>query len=165
MDDSGNVIDPVVDHHAELHAGFRWHVPARFNIAEVCCARWAKRTPGATAIVTDRGPTARAQRCTYGELQAQANRLANLGLATMELDDTRRAIDYYSQAVDLFGELGDRSSRARHAWMLGMLLQRNGNLARAAEVMQIAVDYEKETGAPGASEHAAQVDRLRRAAP
>ncbi len=31
-----------VDRYAELHAGFRWHVPADFNIAEVCCTRWAR---------------------------------------------------------------------------------------------------------------------------
>ena len=33
-----------------LHAGFRWPVPARFNIAEACCARWAGDTPDAVAI-------------------------------------------------------------------------------------------------------------------
>jgi hypothetical protein len=45
--------------------------------------------------------------------------------------------------------------------MLGLLLQRSGQLGRAAEVMQVAVDYEQEIGAPDAAEHAAQVERLR----
>jgi len=40
----------VVDRYDELHAGFRWQVPARFNIAEVCCTRWARKTPTAIAI-------------------------------------------------------------------------------------------------------------------
>ena len=39
-----------VDRYAELHAGFRWHVPEHFNIAEVCCTRWARETPDAVAI-------------------------------------------------------------------------------------------------------------------
>ena len=30
------------DHHAALHADFRWQVPAHFNIAEQCCARWGR---------------------------------------------------------------------------------------------------------------------------
>ena len=30
------------DHYAELHLGFRWQVNEFFNIAEVCCGRWAK---------------------------------------------------------------------------------------------------------------------------
>ena len=36
--------------HALLHAGFRWQVPAQFDIAEACCARWARDTPQAVAI-------------------------------------------------------------------------------------------------------------------
>ena len=65
------------DRYAELHAGFRWQVPARFNIAEVCCTRWARRQPGATAIIVDRGPGQRAQRVSYAQLHAQADRLAH----------------------------------------------------------------------------------------
>ena len=41
-----------VDRYDALHRGFRWHVPARFNIGEVCCARWARDTPDAVAIPT-----------------------------------------------------------------------------------------------------------------
>ena len=39
-----------IDRYAELHAGFRWQVPEHFNIAEVCCSRWARETPDAIAI-------------------------------------------------------------------------------------------------------------------
>ncbi len=55
---------------------FRWRVPARFNIAEVCCARWARGTPAAIAIRWEterRAPVP----LTYAELQADANRLSN----------------------------------------------------------------------------------------
>jgi len=33
---------PVADHYAALHSGFRWQVDEDFNIAEVCCSRWAR---------------------------------------------------------------------------------------------------------------------------
>jgi len=32
-----------------LHAEFRWRVPGDFNIADVCCTRWARDTPDAVA--------------------------------------------------------------------------------------------------------------------
>ena len=64
------------DHHAALHAAFRWQVPANFNMAEACCARWARDTPEALAIRYEheggRGAVA-----TYAQLQADANRLAH----------------------------------------------------------------------------------------
>lgn len=61
------------DHWAVLHAGFRWHVPADLNLAEVCCGRWARDTPDAVAIVESDADAV----FTYGELQRAANRLAN----------------------------------------------------------------------------------------
>jgi acetyl-CoA synthetase len=64
------------DHHAALHAAFRWQVPARFNIAEVCCRRWARRTPRAVAIRWEH-EDGRVAAYTYGELQQAADRLAN----------------------------------------------------------------------------------------
>ncbi len=68
-------MDPQ-DHHATLHAGFRWQVPEHFNIAEVCAARWARERPAAVAIRYEH-EDGRAARFTYGDLQANANRLAN----------------------------------------------------------------------------------------
>ncbi|MBL0094572.1 MAG: AMP-binding protein [Piscinibacter sp.] len=65
-----------MDHHAALHAGFRWQVPEFFNIAEVCCARWARDTPAAVAIRYEH-EDGRAAQFTYADLQANANRLAH----------------------------------------------------------------------------------------
>ena len=59
-----------------LHADFRWHVPADFNIAEVCCARWARETPDAVAIHWEHENGERAD-FSYADLQSNANRLAN----------------------------------------------------------------------------------------
>ncbi len=69
--------DQTVDRHAALHAAFRWRVPARFNIAQACCARWARATPDAVAVRWEHedGPAAA---FTYGELQQQADRLSHL---------------------------------------------------------------------------------------
>ena len=58
-----------------LHRGFHWQVPARFNIAQACCSRWAQATPQAVAVRLheDDGPGAT---LTYGTLEHQALRLA-----------------------------------------------------------------------------------------
>ena len=63
------------DRHALLHQGFGWQVPERFNIAEVCCARWARQTPRATAVrwLHEDG---RSARLSYAALQRQADRLS-----------------------------------------------------------------------------------------
>lgn len=67
---------PADDHHAAMHAAFRWHVPADFNIAEVCCRRWARHTPEAVAIhhETEDGHLTR---ITYAALQQEADRLSH----------------------------------------------------------------------------------------
>ena len=64
------------DDYAALHGGFRWHVPEFFNIAEVCCARWARDTPNAVAIryEHENGSTSTH---TYADLHRGANQLAN----------------------------------------------------------------------------------------
>jgi acetyl-CoA synthetase len=62
--------------HDHLHGQFRWKLPQHFNIADVCCARWARETPDAPAILYehDNGQTLT---CTYENLQAQAHRLSH----------------------------------------------------------------------------------------
>ncbi len=67
--------EPAVDRYAELHAGFRWRVPELFNIAEVCCTRWARQTPQAVAIRYEREDGSRRD-YSYGEIDAAADRLA-----------------------------------------------------------------------------------------
>ncbi|CAG1018467.1 acetyl-CoA synthetase [Burkholderiaceae bacterium] len=67
----------TVDRYAELHRSFRWHVPALFNIAEMCCARWARDTPTAVAIRYEHENGGAVSR-TFAELQHDAQRLANV---------------------------------------------------------------------------------------
>ena len=69
---------PADDLYAAMHQGFGWQVPERFNMAEACCARWA-RAPGAAARIAVRAdaPGARVRTYSYAELQQWANRLSN----------------------------------------------------------------------------------------
>lgn len=65
------------DLYEALYRDFRWHVPAVFNIAELCCSRWAREAPDQVAVLFEHEDGRRAQ-LTYGELQARANRLSHL---------------------------------------------------------------------------------------
>ena len=64
------------DHHAQLHRQFRWQVPSYFNMAEVCCGRWARDTPQSIAIRVEHEHGQRRNH-SYLELQQAANRLSN----------------------------------------------------------------------------------------
>ena len=63
----------------QLHSGFRWAVPEQFNMAQVCCTRWAQDPETSKNIAVHAyGTGAEATFHTYAELQAQANRLSNV---------------------------------------------------------------------------------------
>jgi acetyl-CoA synthetase len=66
----------TADRHADIHASFRWRVPPTFNIAQVCCGRWALDTPQAVAIRWEH-EDGRQATFTYAQLQRDANRLSN----------------------------------------------------------------------------------------
>jgi acetyl-CoA synthetase len=67
------------DNYARMHAGFRWQVPEYFNIAQVCCTRWA-REPGAARRVAIRahGAPEGRQFLSYLELQQRADALSHV---------------------------------------------------------------------------------------
>ena len=67
------------DHYAGLHARYQWTVPEHFNIAQVCCARWAA-LPDAPENIAIHAyqPGASSTFYTYFELQEQANRLSGV---------------------------------------------------------------------------------------
>jgi acetyl-CoA synthetase len=74
------------DSYDNLHRQFGWQVPENFNIADVCCSRWAKKTPNAVAIrehVIGKSQ-AKSKAYTYFQLQQAANqlsaKLSNLGV-------------------------------------------------------------------------------------
>ena len=71
---------PRAETYEEVYRGFRWPVPARFNIAEACIDRHAVRQPAATALIHE---TADGAVSTYSfrDVQRLANRFANLLVA------------------------------------------------------------------------------------
>ncbi|NDP38915.1 MAG: AMP-binding protein [Rhodoferax sp.] len=70
---------PSVQAYQRLHNNFRWQVPEQFNIAQVCCGRWAAQPDASERVAIQAYPTgAGGQFYTYSELQTQANRLSNV---------------------------------------------------------------------------------------
>ncbi len=66
------------DGYAALHSQFRWQVPERFNMAEVCARRWAANPAHAAQTAVIACATDQPDRHhSYAELQDQANRLSN----------------------------------------------------------------------------------------
>lgn len=65
------------DDYERLHADFRWHVPAQFNIATLCCERWAKHPDYAQrqAIIEDNGQGNTVITC-FAQLQHQADAIS-----------------------------------------------------------------------------------------
>ncbi len=70
------VAGPSTDRYDDMHRAFRWHVPRHFNIADACCARWARATPNAVAIRFEHENGERLT-FTYARLQRDANRLSS----------------------------------------------------------------------------------------
>ena len=71
------------DHYAALHQGFRWQVDEYFNIAEVCCSRWASAEHGKTSAIKniaicDHKSKAAAVFYTYFELKEAADALSQV---------------------------------------------------------------------------------------
>jgi acetyl-CoA synthetase len=74
------------DHYDALYRNFRWQVPEYFNVADVCCRRWAQQ-PDATKRIaayvhttrtTGLKSTLNAQSLSYAALYAQANQLSHV---------------------------------------------------------------------------------------
>lgn len=75
---------PRAESYDELIAGFRWDVPARYNIGVAACDAWAEREPERTALLHV-GADGRVDQISFRELRRRTNRLANalaaLGIA------------------------------------------------------------------------------------
>lgn len=68
------------DFYEAMQQSFGWHVPARFNLAEACCRRWAHAADAAQrwAIVAHQSDGAPPRRYSYAQLQAEANALSHV---------------------------------------------------------------------------------------
>ena len=65
----------MVNRYDELYHGFRWQVPARYNIAEACCGQWAADRSRFALYWEDESGAAAA--LSFWDVQAAANRLSN----------------------------------------------------------------------------------------
>ena len=65
----------TVDRYSEICAAYRWDVPARFNIAQACCGRWARERARFAMYWEDESGARSAH--TFWDLQQQANRVSN----------------------------------------------------------------------------------------
>ncbi len=75
--------DKQVDKYAELHQNFAWHVPEYFNIAEVCCSRWARDSGASSDAIKNIAVCAHKQGSTatfytYFELKKAADALSHV---------------------------------------------------------------------------------------
>ena len=84
----------------------------------------------------------------------------NLGTAYSDLESADDAAASYSEAIAVARRVGARDTEARASWNLGLLFEES-DPARAADLMEVCVDYEVETGNPGAEEDTERVQRLR----
>ena len=62
-------------------------------------------------------------------------------------------ISYYEQALEIARDIDDLRGDATDSWNLGLLLE-DSDPARAADLMLVCVDYEREIGHPDAEKHA-----------
>ncbi len=70
-------VSQVQDNYAALHQGFRWAVPDHFNMADVCCRRWAALPDADERVaIYSHNPDGQGPQYTYAQLQDGANRLS-----------------------------------------------------------------------------------------
>jgi tetratricopeptide (TPR) repeat protein len=100
-----------------------------------------------------------------GDRRAEGNALGNLGIAYRLLGEPRKADQYYEQVLEIAHQIGDRQMEAIVSWNMGVLLAKEGDLARAVELQQAMVDYQREIDHTDAEKHAAEVEELRKRLP
>ena len=67
------------DLYASVHQAFGWKVPPNFNIAQVCCGRWAAGSDAARRVaIVEHGAEGQHRRWTFAQLQQAANRLSQV---------------------------------------------------------------------------------------
>src|SRR6201987_268651 len=82
----------------DLYRGFRWDIPARFNIATACCDRYADGSGRLALIYVDEDSGA--ARTSFDELRAMSSRFANV-LKADGLVRGDRVAAFLSQSLEL----------------------------------------------------------------
>jgi tetratricopeptide (TPR) repeat protein len=90
-----------------------------------------------------------------GDTQVQAMTLSNLGSAAFALGQIDRAIERYTEQLDLAQSIGDQPNVAYASWNLGLVYEDMGELERAIELQQVYVDFLFATSDADAQQRAA----------
>jgi acetyl-CoA synthetase len=77
FDDGQGFLLPASRDHAAITAGFRWNLPARYNMGVDVADRWAAADPNRAAVV-EVHPDGTTETLTYGALRERSNRLASV---------------------------------------------------------------------------------------
>src|ERR1700760_3827661 len=86
------------DSYDQLYRDFRWDIPARFNIAQACCDRYADGSNRLALIYVDEDGTAK--RTSFDELRSFSSRFANV-LKADGLSRGDRVAVFLSQSLEL----------------------------------------------------------------
>jgi len=97
-----------------------------------------------------------------GDRRSEGVALGGLGQAWAKLGVVEKAEQYYDLALAIIKSIGDRRNEAILCWNLGLLLEMQGQFSRAAELMQVKVDYYCNIGHPDAEGCAAVLETIRR---
>jgi len=95
-----------------------------------------------------------------GDRRTEGNHLGNLATTYFSLGEVGRALEHCEQALAIAREIGDRRGEAFRSWNLALAYE-DTDPARAIELMQVCVDYERSIGHPDAETHAARVAAIR----
>lgn len=96
-----------------------------------------------------------------GDQRLEGIDLSLLGSIYAKLGMTEKAVTHFEQALAIAHAIGDQRSIANRSWYLGEVVEKQGDLKRAVALMQICVDYERETGHADAEKDAMRVAELR----
>lgn len=88
--------------------------------------------------------------------------LGNLGRAAFDLDRLDEAIELYERAISIAKQLNNSEQEANYSWSLGLIYEKKDDVMKAAELMQVYVDYLNRIDHPNAKLCAAEVEQLNR---
>src|SRR5205807_2248468 len=111
--------------------------------------RWLELAAGAARRLKQRG--------------REGNALGNLGLAHANLGESRRAIEFYEQALLIDREIGDRVGEATGLWNMSLSLNKLGERVQAITCAEQALTVYEQIEAPYAARVRAQVAKWRTA--
>lgn len=136
--------------------GHRWHEGYGLHFLGLACTA-AGELQRALKLQEDALAIAR----ETGDRRIEGQILNALGEIRILQDDQAVAIDYLEQSLSIAQRVEDRQGETRASWNLGRVYERQVNFDRAAELMQLRVDYEREIGHLKAEEHAAQLAQIK----